>query len=535
MKSWIRNCAAVVGTLWLLGSVQAAPPPPPGAERPPSRIPREMRSLPEQPPPGLVIRPVCNTGPAPQPTVEIKKVYVGLKWAAVPNARTYYVYRKVAGSNLAADGLAPDPYVTTEYWDAVPDTRNNYEYTVVAVQPDGCIGSTKVAVNGPYALPHPSGTGGGHPTPGQVILSWSEQFGATGYRIDGPGIPNTGLYLPGTTFIPGKKPWFVGAPTGASYNNEPVYNMSVAVTGQGVAGSLYRIFALYPQAADYNTAPTKIYVPRVAPVITSIAPTSGIIGQTMVTIRGQFLSDPSDSPDHAPRVKFGAPSNPYLNGGTSTNVTSVSPTEITAVASASGLVQVTAYGRHPDGGPSPSSGRSQQGFSGTQAPPPPAQPPPSVRVPGVIGLSFNGAVQVLQNAGFMPLAGSGPNGPGTVVQTQQPQGGAMAPQGSVVTINSVALAGGLSEITLYNNMQQQHSVNAWLFDMASGSWSANAAIAFGSTTKFDLLSGRTYFILVLDPAKCGGQNDPANAACEYWRLPGVPGDENGPKTTVPIN
>ncbi len=48
-------------------------------------------------------------------------------------------------------------------------------------------------------------------------------------------------------------------------------------------------------------------------------------------------------------------------------------------------------------------------------------------------------------------------------------------------------------------------------------------------------SGRRYFVLALDPTRCGGQNSLRRFACEYGRLPGVPGDEKGPATMVPID
>jgi hypothetical protein len=158
-----------------------------------------------------------------------------------------------------------------------------------------------------------------------------------------------------------------------------------------------------------------------------------------------------------------------------------------------------------------------------------------VLVPGVVGLSLSGAIQVLNQAGFVPTGGSGPAGSNAVVQKQIPAGGARAPARSAVSLFTVANASGYSGLTLYNNMQQQRSVNVWLFDQATGAWSGGSSVEYGSTTSLSLSTGHVYFVVVLDPTKCGGANDHDNAACEYWRLPGVPGDENGPTTTVPIN
>lgn len=370
---------------------------------------------------------------------------------------------------------------------------------------------------------------GSHPSPTQVVLTWTEQFGATSYRIDGPGIPNTGLYLNGTTVIPGKKPAYVGVPKQVGINTQ--YELSTTLTGPGVQFALYTISAQYPNAGDYSN-PGKLWAPRVKPIITGIAPSNGTLGKTVVTITGQYLTDPTD--DVKPSIWFGVGPNGYSASQPGNAVTpkSVSPTSITAVAPASGYVQLTIYNNPVGGFVNRPYAVSPTAFARMQAPPP---PPPQVLVPGVVGLSLSGAIQVLQNAGFVAMGASGPAGPGAIVQRQDPAGGARAPQGSTVSLTTVGTVNGFSEITLYNNMQQQRSVNVWLFDQASGQWSGGSAVGYGSTEKFELQSGRMYFVLALDPTKCGGQNSPTNAACEYWRLPGVPGDENGPTQTVPIN
>lgn len=524
MNRWFRSIAIVLGALLLSGALHAAPPPPPDAA---TKRPKFQRPPPEAP--TYTISPLCTTGPAPQVQVKVQNVYAQLTWSPVPGATSYQVGRSVPARSGTGVALTAAPFVATEYWDAVPDTRDAYQYNVTAVQADGCMGMTTVAVPGPFATPNPRSQMGSHPSPTQIVLTWTEQFGATSYRIDGPGIPNTGLYLNGTTFQPGKKPAMIGVPKQVGINTE--YELSTTVAGPGVQFALYTVSAQYPNAGDYSN-PGKLWVPRVKPIITGISPSSGTLGQTLVTITGQYLTDPSD--DVKPSVSFGVSQSGYTASQPGTAVTpkSVSPTAITAVAPASGYVQLTIYNQPVANFVNRASAVSPTAFVGIQAPPP---PPPQVLVPGVVGLSLNGAMQVLRRDGFVPIGASGPAGTNAIVQKQTPAGGARAPQGSTVSLITVAAALGYSEVTLYNNMQQQRSVNVWMLDQTTGAWSGGSAVAFGSTTKLDLKTGHTYFVLVLDPSKCGGQNNVSNGACEYWRLPGVPGDEDGPTTTVPIN
>jgi hypothetical protein len=516
MNKWIRPIAAGLTALALCAALYAAPQDRPRIQRPP------LGELPT-----YTLRPPCTTGPAPQVQAKVQNVYVQLAWPAVPGATTYWVGRNVPARSGTGTNLTPAPFQATEFWDAVPDIREAYQYTVTAVQADGCTGYTAVSVPGPFPTPNPYGSAT-HPDPTQVVLTWAEQFGATGYRIDGPGIPNTGLYLDGTKFELGKKPQRIGVPS-ATWDTQ--YELSATLPGQGPQGAWYSIVALYPEAADYSN-PRRIFVPRVKPVITGISPSSGTLGQTVVTITGQYLTAPGDA--QQPTVWFGTSQKGRDNtyNGTVAILKSVSPTAIAAVANASGYVQVETD-LAGGGGITPSGKAvSPTPFLGFNAPPR-EEPPPQKLVPGVVGLSLTGAIQVLQNAGFVPTGGTA--GPTAIVRTQSPQGGARAPAGTTVTLTTVATATGYSKLTLQNNMAQQRSVNVWLLDQYTGTWSGGSALAYGATTTLNLSSGRQYFVLALDPTKCGGQNSPQNAACEYWRLPGVPGDAKGPSTAVAIN
>jgi hypothetical protein len=514
MNRWVRPIAAVLSAFALCAAQQAAPQDRSRIQRPP------LRELPAN-----TLRPVCS-GPAPQVQAKIHNVYVQLTWPAVAGATAYLIGRSVPARSGTGTTLTPGPFTATEFWDAVPDIREAYQYNVTAGQADGCTGSTAVAVPGPFRTPNPYGSGT-HPNPTQIVLNWAEQFGAIGYRIDGPGIPITGLYLEGTKFELGKKPQRIGAPS-AIWDTQ--YELSATLPGQDVQGAWYSIVALYPEAADYSN-PRRIFVPRVQPVITSISPSSGTLAQTEVTITGQYLTAPGDA--QQPTVWFGTSQKgrDSTYNGTVAILKAVSPTVIRAVANASGYVQVETY-LAGSGGISPSGKAvSPTPFLGFNAPPR-EEPPPQKLVPGVVGLSLTGAIQVLQNAGFVPTGGTA--GPTAIVRTQNPQGGAKAAVGSTVTLTTVAQSLGYSKLTLTNNMAQQRSVNVWLLDQATGAWTGGSALGYGSSTTLNLSSGRTYFVLALDPSRCG-QNNPQNANCEYWRLPGVPGDKDGPTMPVAIN
>jgi hypothetical protein len=528
MTRRLRSISLGLGALMLASALAAAPPPPAGSAV--SAPNPQTGPAPARPVPQAIV-PRCTSGPAPQVHVNIQSVYVQLTWPAVTGATSYGVSRIVQRTG-AGTSLTPMAITGTEFWDAVPDIREAYQYTVTAIQSNGCTGSAAVPVSGPYALPNPQYGRGEHPSDTQVVLSWDEQFGAISYRIDGPGIPNTGLYLPGTTFVEGQKPPVAGKP----WPGHALNWLSATVNVQGVQASYYTISAQYPNASDY-AHPGSIGVPRTQPVITSISPSGGIIGQAIVTITGRYLADPSDS---CRGVAFGVPptgSTPGHSGIYTSSIQLAAPTQFKAVASASGYVEVSACEVWPQGGPY--SGRQYEvkavspvPFAGANAPPP---PPPQVRVPGVVQLGLNDAMQVLRNAGFQPLGGGGPATANAIVIKQVPAGGAMAPAHSAVSLFTVGAASGYSQLTLYNNMAAHHTVNVWLFDQATGDWSGGSSLDFGASTPLTLASGHMYMALVLDPALCGGQNDHNNASCEYWRLPGVPADTNGPSVTVPIN
>ncbi len=508
MNRWFRSISAMLSALVLAGALHAAPPPP-GGGMDQLRNPLRQRPLPEPPPlPQYTLTAPCTTGPAPELRTELIAVYFHVGWAKVPGATQYVIARYTPVEKRpvvitpAGFNPAPSPYLL-EYWDHPSEARVPNQYTVTAIQADGCTGSATVTV-GPFTAPNPPTLSATRVTATSAKLVWPQMRGATFYRVDGPGIANTGVYLKAETYTPGQMPMLIAPLDVGSAGQNLTKTFAV-----GLAGGEFHVTAIYPDTADYST-PARAIVPALAQCgISHISPTSGT-STTPITITGHDFNFASNLWFVAPNKDYGMP------------FTVNSPTTITATTLVSGVVKV-----QTPAGVCVSSQRFE--LAGQSA------PPADVLVPGVVGLSFTGAVQVLQRAGFNPVGVSGPAGPLAIVQTQQPQGGARAQPGSTVSLTTVAVATGFSEITLYNNMQYQHSLNVWLFDQATGTWSGGDSVGYGSTTTLTLTSGHQHFVLAVDPSKCGGQNDHNNPACEYWRLPGVPGDSNGPTTTVGIN
>jgi hypothetical protein len=124
------------------------------------------------------------------------------------------------------------------------------------------------------------------------------------------------------------------------------------------------------------------------------------------------------------------------------------------------------------------------------------------------------------------------------VNTQSPQAGVRLVQDSEVSFTTVAVAAGISALTLVNNTQDRRSVFIWLYDATTAQWDAQnggSALDVGDSTKLDLTSAHQYLVFAVDPLKCGGQNDPTNSACERWRVGPFAGDSNGPSQTLGIN
>jgi hypothetical protein len=138
------------------------------------------------------------TPTAPAPTgfrVDGAHGMARLRWDA-SSGRSYVLFR--------ADGPAtwiPIPMPTccaSSFDDVVPDPRVTYRYRLVANHADGTWGEAFASYLSPPPL-HPTGFRATMTAPGVVKLQWNAIQSAVSYRIDGSGLPITGLSVTGAT------------------------------------------------------------------------------------------------------------------------------------------------------------------------------------------------------------------------------------------------------------------------------------------------------------------------------------------------
>jgi hypothetical protein len=257
----------------------------------------------------------CNTaGPAPQVSpATILAIYVHLSWSPVPGAVAYYLDRV----NTSLPNQSPVSLSSTlshgsyEYWDAVPDPRYTYQYSITAMQANGCYGTTRVTVpKTAFTTPNPqyafgrrlwSQTGATNLTDGRLI--WSGVFGATAYRIDGPDMGPYGTYVSAGTYIQGKMP--TPGPFGMPLNGQntdtyyyqnsqilscPTCTISYPLTNLGTDEHDYKITAIYYRNfADYQHQ-TAATIPALGCAAGNPSPSSGPIGTIVTLNQGRGLS-----------------------------------------------------------------------------------------------------------------------------------------------------------------------------------------------------------------------------------------------------
>jgi hypothetical protein len=121
-----------------------------------------------------------------------------VSWDAMANAQRYAVRRE--------DGITaplertPANFTGRELQDTVPDPRVTYRYVVTAYYADGSSGeAAAVAFSSPPLL-NPSGFTAHDLGEGRVSFQWQAVPGAKEYRLDGTGLPNTGLTAPTNSF-----------------------------------------------------------------------------------------------------------------------------------------------------------------------------------------------------------------------------------------------------------------------------------------------------------------------------------------------
>jgi hypothetical protein len=181
----------------------------------------------------------ANPAAGPPPTnvaVSGTPLIARVTWTAAPGATRYAVLRKDDAQPSVV--RTPAAFTATEFTETLPDPRITYRYTVIAYYADGTSGeATSVQYVSP-PLVNPTRLTVEHLGLGEVQLMWQPVPGAISYRLDGPGLPGTGLAM-NTTSHGYTAPW-------------------------GAAS--WKVTALYPgNFADYVNGATVSTVIRVLP------------------------------------------------------------------------------------------------------------------------------------------------------------------------------------------------------------------------------------------------------------------------------
>jgi len=137
-----------------------------------------------------------TAGPAPTGvTVNGTPLVAYLSWNAMPGAQRYAVWRG-DGPNVSVERTPPG-FTGTQFQDVVPDPRLAYRYSIVAYYPNGTSAEAPVVqfisppmINPPGFTVRDLGGGG-------VGFQWQPVPGVQRYRLDGPGLPNTGFFTTG--------------------------------------------------------------------------------------------------------------------------------------------------------------------------------------------------------------------------------------------------------------------------------------------------------------------------------------------------
>jgi hypothetical protein len=183
---------------------------------------------------------IPTAGPAPTGVVVNGTPLVAyLSWNAMPGAQRYAVWRG-DGPNVSVERTPPG-FTGTQFQDVVPDPRLAYRYSIVAYYPNGTSAEAPVVQFVSPPMINPAGFSARDLGGGGVGFQWQPVPGAMQYRLDGPGLPNTGYFVRGDN-------------TSAGHPHMPVGPNS------------WRLVALYPgNYGDYTAGSTASTVVRVLP------------------------------------------------------------------------------------------------------------------------------------------------------------------------------------------------------------------------------------------------------------------------------
>jgi hypothetical protein len=136
-------------------------------------------------------------GPAPSGVVVTGTPLVAhLSWNAMANAQRYAVWRG-EGTSVSVE-RTPAGFTGTQFQDVVPDPRVTYRYAVVAYYSNGTSGEAPVVEFTSPPMKNPSPFTVRDQGQGSVAFQWRGVAGAVSYRLDGPGLPNTGFLVTNT-------------------------------------------------------------------------------------------------------------------------------------------------------------------------------------------------------------------------------------------------------------------------------------------------------------------------------------------------
>ena len=169
-----------------------------------------------------------------------------IRWISVPGARNYRLHRST-GPNAAWTEVGSTPNsggpTARQMHDTVPDPRVTYQYRLRAEYQDGSVGEAVASWLSPLPI-NPTNFRAQRTSATAVRLDWDPRPGAVEYRIDGTGLPITGMTVTTTT---------------ATLDPQP---------GDGS----WQLVALFPGAADYDNRPTAAIVAPAPPPLPSHAP-----------------------------------------------------------------------------------------------------------------------------------------------------------------------------------------------------------------------------------------------------------------------
>lgn len=159
-----------------------------------------------------------------------------LRWTRAESAKSYRLFRSDSSAPSTSVEVPIGVPWNSDVRDTVPDVRVTYRYQLSVEYQDGTVGEGVVSWLSPPPT-NPTGFRARLGASNVVTLAWDPALGAVEYRIDGTGLPNTGMTVTETT---------------------------ATVSLSGTQGS-WQLVALYPGAADWQNRPTATVAPTAVP------------------------------------------------------------------------------------------------------------------------------------------------------------------------------------------------------------------------------------------------------------------------------